>query len=362
MAREQAEFPARPTIRDVAERAGVAPSTASLVFSGRGPVAASTAERVRAAASELGYAGPDPRAASLRRGRAGAVGVLVEGRLRQAFRDPYAVIVLDGLAQELDAVPTGMLLVSQPFDEPDRVLEVVTGLAIDAFVFSMCGPADSPLVDHLAARGIPMVGTGAPDDPRVRHVRIDEAGSQSMLVRQLRDLGHRRLGHVTMPLRPVTAGGRIASADLEAADYVDSRDRARGFLTEAGAEAPMVEAVSADVEGGQAAARLLLDAPAERRPTAIVAQSDLLAAGVIQAAAERGLRVPDDLSVTGFDGVTLPWLPAPLTTIDQHGQAKGRVVGQLVRRMLDSADTEGIDDVTLDVDLRIGGTTAAPAG
>lgn len=348
-------------MRDVAERAGVAPSTASLVFSGRGPVAASTAARVRSAAAELGYVGPDPRAASLRRGRAGAVGVLVEGRLLQAFRDPFAVAVLDGLAQELDAVPTGMLLVAQPFDEPERAMEVVSGLAIDALVFSMCGPAESPLVDHLAARGIPMVGTGAPLDDRVRQVLIDEAGSQGEAVRHLRSLDHGRIAHVTMPMRPVTDGGPLLPSDLDGADYVDSRDRARGFLEAAGRRASMVEAVTPDVEGGIAAARLLLDVPAADRPTAIAAQSDLLAAGVIQAAAGLGLRVPEDLSVTGFDGVSLPWLAAPLTTIDQHSEEKGRTLGRLVARLIDGIRADQIEDVTLATDLRIGGTTAPPA-
>jgi DNA-binding LacI/PurR family transcriptional regulator len=348
-------------MRDVAARAGVAASTASLVFSGRGPVAAETAERVRNAAAELGYVGPDPRASSLRRGRAGAVGVLVEGRLLQAFRDPFAVAVLDGLAQELDAVPTGMLLVAQPFDEPERAMEAVTGLAIDAFVFSMCGPAESPIVDHLAARGIPMVGTGAPLDRRVCQVLIDEAGAQGEAVRHLGSLGHRRIGHVTMPMQPITDGGRLRSSDLDRAVYVDSRDRARGFLETAGRRAPMVEAVLPDVESGIAAARLLLDVPADARPTAIAAQSDLLAAGVIQAASEFGLRVPDDLSVTGFDGVSLPWLAAPLTTIDQHSEDKGRALGRLVARLLGGLPADQLDDVTIPTDLRIGGTTAPPA-
>ena len=72
---------ARATLRDVADRAGVSTSTASLVFSGKGPVAPETAERVRAAAVQLGYAGPNPLASSLRHGRAGVVGVIVEGRL-----------------------------------------------------------------------------------------------------------------------------------------------------------------------------------------------------------------------------------------------------------------------------------------
>ncbi|HYJ69137.1 MAG TPA: LacI family DNA-binding transcriptional regulator [Nocardioidaceae bacterium] len=360
MVRGQADFASRPTIRDVAERAGVAPSTASLVFSGRGPVADATAQRVRAAASELGYAGPDPRAASLRSGRAGAVGVLVEGRLLQAFRDPYAVIVLDGLAQELDAIPTGMLLVAQPFDEPERAMEVVTGLAIDAFVFSMCGPAETPVVDHLATRGIPMLGTGAPSDDRVHQVLIDEAGAQGEIVHHLRDLGHRRIGHVTMPMRPVTPGGKLRPADLERAEYVDSRERARGFLATAGRRSPMVEAATADVEGGIAAARVLLDRSADTRPTAVAAQSDLLAAGVIQVAGELGLRVPDDLSVTGFDGVSLPWLATPLTTIDQHGEQKGRALGRLVARLIGGDGGGEVENVTIPTDLRVGGTTGPP--
>jgi DNA-binding LacI/PurR family transcriptional regulator len=122
----------------------------------------------------------------------------------------------------------------------------------------------------------------------------------------------------------------------------------------------MVEAVLPDVESGIAAARQLLDAPADARPTAIAAQSDLLAAGVIQAAAELGLRVPDDLSVTGFDGVSLPWLTAPLTTIDQHSEEKGRALGRLVARLLDGVPPDQIDDVTIATDLRVGGTTAPP--
>ena len=106
----QTRSPRRPTLRDVARLAGVSTSTASLVFSGKGPVAVSTAERVRAAAADLAYAGPDPLASSLRRGRVGTVAVVVEGPLRYAFHDPFALAVLDGLAEELDAAGRTMLL------------------------------------------------------------------------------------------------------------------------------------------------------------------------------------------------------------------------------------------------------------
>ncbi|HET8559000.1 MAG TPA: LacI family DNA-binding transcriptional regulator [Marmoricola sp.] len=348
----------RATLRDVADRAGVSPSTASVVFSGRAPVAPATAERVRAAAAELGYVGPDPRASSLRHGRAGAVAVLVEGRLLHAFRDPFAVAVLDGLAQELDTIPTGMLLLAQPLDDEERLLAQVAGLAFDALVFSMCGPAETPLVEHASARHIPLVGTGSPADPRVHQVRIDEGAAQAAAVEHVWRLGHRRIAHVTLPLARAARTRRLSREDLARADFVDARLRAEGFLARAGRSAPVVEAATADVAGGRAAAALLLDEPV--RPTAIVAQSDLLAAGVLQAAADQGLRVPEDLSVTGFDGVALPWLDRPLTTIDQHGEEKGRALGRVVAAALAG---EQVGEVLLPADLREGATSGpAPAG
>src|SRR5688500_1068741 len=160
----------RPTLRAVADAAGVSVSTASLAFSGKGPVAEETVARVRAAAERLGYAGPDPLASSLRHGRSGVVGVVVEGRLLHAFRDPFAVSVLDGLSQELDEVPAGMLLIAQHPGAPGRALGQLAATALDAVVFSLCGPDLNPAVAPIAARGIPMVGDGAPADPRVTQV------------------------------------------------------------------------------------------------------------------------------------------------------------------------------------------------
>ena len=94
------------------------------------------------------------------------------------------------------------------------------------------------------------------------------------------------------------------------------------------------------------------------RPTAIVAQSDLLAAGALRAAAALGLGVPEDLSVTGYDGVDLPWLDHTLTTIVQPGTDKGRRLGQMVRSALSG---EMPVTETFEVALRIGTTTAPPA-
>ncbi|QGN56891.1 LacI family DNA-binding transcriptional regulator [Nostocoides sp. HKS02] len=349
----------RPTLREVADAAGVSTSTASLAFSGKGPVAVETAQRVHAAAARLGYAGPDPLASSLRHGRSGVVGVVVEGRLLHAFRDPFAVSVLDGLSQVLDEIPAGMLLIAQPAGEPERAITQLSSTALDAVVFSLCGPDTNPAVDHLAARGIPMLGDGSPADPRVVNLTLDNRGASAAVSRHLRDLGHTRVAHLMMPLAPDSATGPASRADLASSVFVDARDRAEGFLEVFPDHGGLAQTSLPDVEQGSAAARQLLDRPAGERPTAIVAQSDLLAMGVVRAAEDLGLSVPRDLSVTGFDGVELPWFAGTLTTVDQHGLAKGRRLGELLRQLLDGERPANQVQAT---DLRIGTTTAPPAG
>ncbi len=353
----QARAGGRATLRDVADRAGVSTSTASLVFSGRGPVAGATADRVRAAARELEYSGPDPLASSLRRGRVGTVAVVVEGPLGMAFRDPFALAVLDGLSAELDGLGRSMLLVAQSPTDPRRAVEQLARQPVEAVVFPLCGMSENPLVEHLAARGVAMVGSGAPQGPRVHHVRTDEVAAMALTARHVVDLGHTRVAHLTMHLAPGATLRRVGPKDVASAAYPDAAGRLRGFLDVAGPRAEAVQAPELSVGAGEQAARVLLDVPPARRPTAVVAQADLLAAGAVRAAESLGLRVPGDVSVTGFDGVDLPWLDHTLTTVLQPGVAKGHALGGLVRRALAG---EAVEDEPFPVSLRIGTTTAAP--
>jgi DNA-binding LacI/PurR family transcriptional regulator len=346
--------PKRVTLRDVAARAGVSLSTASLVFSGRGPVAASTADRVRAAAEQLSYAGPDPLASSLRQGRAGTVAVVVEGRLGDAFADPFARSVMDGLAGELDAIPAGMLLLARVPGDDARLLGQLAVAACDGVVFPLSGPRTDPAVDLIVGRGIPIVGAGSPVDPRVPQIRVDERGASAAMTRHLTTLGHRNIGHVTMPLTPGAMTSVATAADVADAVYGDARGRALGVLDVAPA-ARVVQAASLEIAAGMTAARLLLDTAPDARPTAVVAQSDLLAAGVIRAAGELGIRVPEDLSVTGFDGLDLPWLDYDLTTVVQDGRAKGRALGELIARAMAG---QSVSSQAFPTQLRVGTTTA----
>jgi DNA-binding LacI/PurR family transcriptional regulator len=121
-----------------------------------------------------------------------------------------------------------------------------------------------------------------------------------------------------------------------------------------------VVSAASSVDEGLIAGRALLDVPAAGRPTAIIAQSDLLAVGVLAAAEELGLGVPEDLSVVGFDAIPLAGMPSrTLTTVAQPIEAKGAAAG---RAVLAALRGDAFDDLVLRCELRIGGTTGpAPA-
>lgn len=358
MTRPRSDPGRRVTLKAVARHAGVSVSTASIVFSGKGAVAEATRTRVLGCAEELGYTGPDPLAASLRRGRAGAVAVIVEDRLLYAFRDPYAVACLDGLAAVLDDLPTGMLLLSQPLDDPSGAVPRFAAAAVDAVVFLGCGPESNPLVEHARSRNIPMVALGSPVGDDIVQIGIDEAAAMTSAARHVRDLGHTRVAHVALPAR-VNPDPRVRPlADLADCPFPNVRGRLLGLSAVYGPATPTVEAPTADIEGGHAAGGALLDLPG--RPTAILAQSDLMAIGVVRAAHDRGLDVPGDLSVTGFDGIAAPWWPGELTTVAQPASGKGQAAGRAVQALLESRRPA---DVVLPTTLRVGASTgpAPPA-
>ncbi|MPR00045.1 LacI family DNA-binding transcriptional regulator [Modestobacter sp. I12A-02628] len=343
----------RARLEDVAARAGVSPSTASVALSGAGRVAAATRARVQAAAAELGYS-PDPVAASLRSGRSGVVGAVVGERLLYAFRDPVAVQLLDGLTEELSRLDVGLLLLAGDAMRSGPSPAQLSRLPLDAAVFATCGLEDDPAFTLLQARGVPLVAVEGPVAAGVPLIAIDDERGSAELARHLQRLGHARVVVVTLPMRLDGRRGPVDAERLARGVYRDARRRLVG-LRSVLPGAPAVEAAGNSVEEGEAAARLVLDVPAADRPTALVAQSDVLAAGALRAAADLGLQVPGDLSVAGFDGADLPWLaPVRLTTVVQPTAAKGRAAGHAVAELLAGRTPA---DVELPVELRPGTTT-----
>ncbi len=358
----------RATITDVAREAGVSPSTASVVFSGNAPASAETRRRVLAAAEALGYTGPDPRAASLRRGRSGIVGVVFGGSLRAAFHDPVTIAMMDGIAEGVAPLRAALLLLPDETSSPapasaadddssvtDVTTEVpstMTSAPIDAAVLVGFGQTRQPSLDVLRARRVPVViieGDAGPDIPRIE---LDNSAAQHRAASYLRELGHERVTLLTLPIRPGRARGWFGHADAVEVDVTAARlAGARAVYP----DAPAYAAVTSSIDEGLISGREILAGP--DRPTAVIAQTDLLAAGVIRAAEECGLRVPEDLSVTGFDGVEVDGLDAyELTTLVQPAVEKGRAAGAAVVAMLAGEDAAS---VTFTCSFRTGTTAGA---
>ena len=323
----------RPTLQTVAAAVGVSRSTVSNAYSRPDQLSPELRQRILDAARRVGYAGPNPTARSLRRGRAGALGVLFTSSLPYAFTDPYAVQFLRGLAESVQGQETGLLLVPQSLDDEQTAVSAVDNAAVDGFCV-FCLPDWHPSWAAIQARGLPVVSAQRrpTDGPEALFVGIDEAAATRSAGRHLAALGHRRVAIIGDHL----AAGPTRPVSLRTPDdvgYYGSRERLRGYydtVREAGIDWAGVITVSTEVNtkaSGTAAAAYLLDQP--RPPTAVVAFSDILALGVLDALAARGLRPGDDVSVIGFDDIPEA-AHASLTTIRQPAADRGRLSGQLL--------------------------------
>jgi DNA-binding LacI/PurR family transcriptional regulator len=353
MSRAEGDVAARPTLAAVARAAGVSASTASLAFSGAGPVSDETRSRVLAVAADLGYGGPDPRARSLRRGRSGIVGAVLEDTLSNAFRDPINVAMLDGIADVTGPADNSLLLLTETEGEHTRLLDA----PVDALVLFGCSTRLDASVSTVRRRGIPLVSIEAPPMEGVLDIGEDNVGASRLLAQHLHDLGHRRVAVVALELGPGRETGAITDERVAAGTTWPALERLRGTRLVYPGVGGLVTRGSWTSEGHRAGTQLL-DVPASERPTAIIAQSDLLASGVIAAAADLGLSVPGDLSVVGYDGVRLDDpRAADLTTVVQPAVEKGRAAGRAVLALLAGEPATGTIFTSV---FRPGLTTAPP--
>jgi DNA-binding LacI/PurR family transcriptional regulator len=265
------EQPARRgvALATLARELGVSRTTISNAYNHPDQLSPALRTKILEAAERLGYPGPDPLAATLSRGRVGALGLLFfddpHYPLRFAFRDPAHVLFLEGVA--------------------------------DA-----CGQAG--------------------------HVGIDDRGGAALAARHLLELGHRRLGVVSAPLSPDRYEGPAEQDRQAAAGYQVIRERLLGYRAAVEAAGLDWEAVPVEErrpygqDAGRRAAAALLDR--DDRPTALLAMSDEFDFGAMRAAEERGVTVPGELSVVGFDDTPPAELARPaLTTVHQPHHAKG---------------------------------------
>ncbi|MEV8358134.1 LacI family DNA-binding transcriptional regulator [Microbacterium sp. NPDC076895] len=340
------------TMQDVADRAGVSKSTVSLAFNDASKLAEATVQKIFEAAEELGYS-RDPAARMLRTRRTGSLGLLLPQQLDRVLENPYYSLFLQGVGQTCHR--EGFTLLLAP---PLRgsMLKTIPYAAVDGFIVSGL-EYDRGEVRALRQRGIPFVLVDSEWRDDVPSVDIDDSAGIEEVVRYLLGLGHRRLAFVVYETG--VAGGyrnwhgsalrRIEGAVRALADFGMTPDDPEISIV----EVPCTRA------GGAAAFRELWSR--DQRPTAMVAFSDIMAFGILDAAREAHVDVPSELSVSGFDDLTeASWTSPTLTTVRQPIARKGRMAAEYLVEAISGLDGARAHQQRLGSALLIRASTAAP--
>ena len=345
------------TLASLAAELGVSRTTVSNAYNRPDQLSPQLRQRVLEAAKRLGYPGPDPLARSLRTRRAGAIGLLLTEALSYAFRDPAAVAFLEGLARECEDARMGLLLVpAVPGSGTDPAL--AAGAAVDGFVvYSL--PQSDPHLEAVLARPLPTIIVDEPlDIAEADWVGIDDRAAAVEVGKHLAGLGHRRVGIVCTRLSPTRFDGSASMSQQLNSTYDVVRLRLEGLCNGLGVERetiPVWECWDHSEDAGERAALGLLAAHPD--VTAVACTTDILALGALRAAARRGIGVPAELSVTGFDDVPEA-TAAGLTTVAQPHAEKGRAAWRLFTR--EDRDKTAAVRETISTELVVRGTTDRP--
>lgn len=334
----------RPTMVDIARRAGVTKSAVSFALNGRPGVSEATRARVLAIADELGWQ-PNSAARALSDGRAGAFGLVVDRPARSLGIEPFFMQLVSGIQGELSGDGTSLLFTVAS----DAAAETATHRAwwaqrkVDG-VFLVDMRLDDPRVAALEELRLPAVVIGAPVDcGGLPAVWSDEAAAVRTAVAHLADLGHRSIAHVTGPA--------VLRHTLIRAEAFTAATAERGLTG---------RNVEADYSGEQgfAATRALLEGG--ERPTAIVYDNDVMAVSGLSAAQSLGVRVPDDLSLVAWDDSPLCELVRPaLTALRRDVAAYGALAA---RQLRDAAAGRSVEHRRApDPALTVRASTAAPS-
>lgn len=317
----------RVTIGDVAARAKVSKSAVSFVFNGRSGVGEAARDRILQAAEELGWR-PDARARALSRSRAQAFGLVVRREAELLSTDPFFPQFVAGVESGLSEVKYALVLqvVDNEQTERDAYVRFAHEARVDG-VFLTDLRIDDERPRELDELGLPcvMVGPTEAGSDASRLIGLDDAAGIRRAVRHLYALGHRRIAHV-------------AGSDR----YVHSEARRRAWLDEMdqlGLEpGPVIDADFTGASGARATHELL---DLARPPSAIVYANDLMAIAGMSAANDRGVRVPHDLSVVGFDDIPLaPYVVPPLTTVRQDVFEWARVCAKTLVAIVEGTTPE----------------------
>ena len=313
------------TLQDIAEEAGVSRSTVSRALNGQGRMTDETRNYIKSLAEEMGYS-PNLLAQSLHDAKTHTIGVVIT-----SVGDPYVQKLVEGIEEVANNAGYTILLGASKFDAEKEIETIlnfyqrrVDGIIVHAAHLSASNS------NRLASIDVPIVliTNMADDIGTYHHVTIDERKESMKAVDYLFAIGHRNIGYVNSPVRPYLNERRLAG-------YKDAHNANRqpidvGHII----RLPTMS----DFETGFRALDMILDT----NVTAVFCFNDAIAIGVLNACRERGISVPDDLSIVGFDNIDQSsWIYPKLTTIHQPKFELGRQAMELIQ----SEATEVVDRI-----------------
>ncbi|WP_260405926.1 LacI family DNA-binding transcriptional regulator [Microbacterium sp. G2-8] len=327
-----------PSMADVASAAGVSHQTVSRVLNGHAHVRAETRERVLTAIEELGYR-RNQAARTLVTTQSATIGIVTTATTN--FGPASTVLAIEESARAAGYFVSLAALGSHDPEDTGRVLDQLMNQGVDGIIVLAPIVEVASLLDGVLLP-VPIVVVAAREDApagtSVRYVAVDQRAGAALAARHLAGLGHERVVHV--------AGPR---------NWYDAIERVRGFA-DVFADGRILDATGWDAQSGyDAGARLARDV-VDGTVTAVFAANDYLALGIIRAFWERGIRVPDEVSIAGFDGIDGSGFLVPsLTTVRQSFAALGDAA---VRGLLDPT-ASGADPILPELVVR-GSTTPPP--
>jgi DNA-binding LacI/PurR family transcriptional regulator len=293
-----------PRLEDVAELAGVSHQTVSRVVNGHPNVSKATREKVEAAIAQLGYR-RNTAARSLVTRRSQTIGVL--GSELSQYGPANTMLGVERAARDAGYFVSIAALRSIGRDAILDALRHFTDQSVDGIAVLVPHSETLRILEEFNP-GVPVVAVGSPGNDAVSGAMVDQERGARIAVGHLIELGHRRIGHVAGP-----------------ADWIDGALRTEGWraaLQEAGLDDDLLLEGDWSAESGYAIGRRLA---AERTATALFVGNDQMALGVLRAFNEAGVRVPDDVSVVGFDDQPESgYFTPPLTTVRQDFEELGR--------------------------------------
>lgn len=311
------------TIYDIAKKAGFSPTTVSKALNDYPDISAATKRKIRAIARELGYT-PNSSARALATSKSWLIGILYNEDQGLGIRHPHFSEIIEKFKERIEEAGYELIFIGKRIGERhNSIYEHCLYRGVDA-VFIANAPEVDGLEDLINSR-IPCI-TSEPVSDQVPCVLSDNVEGAKRAVDYLFSMGHKRVAHIAGPINAAASQERIlgykTSVKAHDTDYSDG----------------IIEVASQyNFKSGYEAMQRLLDMP--QPPTGIFCASDLLACGAIAAARERGVYIPEDISIIGFDDIEVAAYVVPsLTTVRQNRAEIGLTCAELLLKMLDGAN------------------------